>query len=65
MKSTELGVSSKSNYYIHSPSIQAKKAFFYPLFVGHFEYAKGYSIKRTSFDSYLIMFVKNGAITVI
>ncbi len=64
MKSTELGISSNSNYYIHSPSLQAKRTFFYPLFVGHFEYEKGYSINRNSFDSYLIMYIKKGVLSI-
>ncbi len=64
MKSKELGIKSNSNYYIHSPSLQAKKTFFYPLFVGHFEYEKGYALSRNSFDSFLIMHIKKGSLTI-
>ncbi len=64
MKSTEVGVLSNSNYYIHTPSLLAQQTFLYPLFVGYFEYTKGYSIKRNSFDSFLIMYIKKGKITV-
>ncbi len=64
MKSTEAGVFSNSNYYIHTPSLQAQQTFLYPLFIGSFDYKKGYSIKRNSFDSYLIMYIKKGELTV-
>ncbi len=64
MKSTELCVLANSNYYIHTPSIQAQQTFLYPLFIGCFEYLKGYSIRRNYFDSFLIMYIKQGSITV-
>ena len=60
MKSVEKGVSSASNYYIYSPSVQALKTFLYPLFVGYFYYQKGYCIERNTYDSYLIMYIKKG-----
>ncbi len=64
MKSTEVGVLSNSNYYIHTPSVQALNTFLYPLFIGRFEYIKGYTIKRNSFDSFLVMFIKKGELKI-
>lgn len=64
MKSTEKGVKFISNYYIYSPSMQAQRVFLYPLFVGCFHYDQGYSIKRLSYDSYLLMYIKQGSIDI-
>lgn len=60
MISHEHGVLEGSNYYIYTPSIQATRAYFYPLYVGHFYYAVDYQLQRNSFDSYLIMYIKKG-----
>lgn len=64
MKSKEKGVNPISNYYIYSASLQAQRTFLYPLFVGSFSYQQGYAIKRQSYDSYLVMYIKRGSITV-
>jgi AraC-like DNA-binding protein len=60
MVSHEYGVLSGSDYYVYTPSIQAAKTFFYPLFVGHFCYSSDYFLQRNSFDSFLIMYIKKG-----
>lgn len=60
MKPKELGVLSGSDYYIYTPSTQAKKLFLYPMMTGMFRYAPGYCLRRTSLDSFLIMYIRKG-----
>lgn len=60
MISTEHGVVSGSDYYIYTPGSQAKNLFFYPIIVGLFSYHPGYALRRKSFDSFLIMFMRKG-----
>ncbi|MFA9396713.1 MAG: AraC family transcriptional regulator [Clostridiaceae bacterium] len=64
MKSIEFGVKPESNYYMYSPSLQAKSSFFYPLFTGLFYYNKGYKLERNSYDSFLIMYIKKGKLSI-
>lgn len=63
MKSCEEFVSTASDYYVYSPSITAQKMFFYPLYVGHFIYESGYSLDRDSYDSFLLMYIQSGCLT--
>ena len=58
--SHEHGVLEGSDYYLYTPSLQAIKTFFYPLFVGYFYYACDYHLQRNSYDSFLIMHIKKG-----
>lgn len=60
MLSTEALVAPGSDYYIYTPSAQAQGLFLYPLIVGHFQYLPGYCLRRTSLDSFLIMYVIRG-----
>ncbi len=60
MKSVEQKVSPVSDYYIHSPSKTAQEMFFYPLQCGLFTYEPGYVLKRSSFDSFLLMYIQEG-----
>lgn len=60
MLSKEPGVMSHSDYYLYTPSQQALRAFLYPICVGRFCYAPGYSLERNSFDSILVMLVTKG-----
>lgn len=64
MRSTEPGVFESSDYYLYTPSTQAVKTFFYPVCTGYFRYAPGYCLKRNSYDSFLIMYIKKGCCTV-
>lgn len=64
MRSIEAGVLKDSDYYLYTPSTQALKTFFYPICTGFFRYAPGYCLKRSTYDSFLIMYVKKGACTV-
>ncbi len=60
MISCEKNVINSSPIYIHTPSSIAKKTFIYLLRTGHFYYAPGYYLKRSSFDSYEIIYVVDG-----
>lgn len=60
MLSTEHGVCPGSDYYIYTPSTPAKNLFLYPLITGYFRYQPGYCLRRTSLDSFLIMYMKKG-----
>lgn len=64
MKSCEERVGQKSEYFIYSPSITAKKNFFYPLCTGHFFYEKDYSLQRNSYDSFLLMYLLSGEMNI-
>lgn len=61
MLSKEQGVIKDSDYYIYTPSTQAQNLFLYPLITGYFRYLPGYCLRRTSLDSFLIMYVKDGS----
>lgn len=62
MKSCEQFVSANSEYYIYSASVTAEEMFLYPLHTGCFTYEPGYLLKRDSFDSFLIMYLKKGSL---
>lgn len=64
MKSCEKFVSANSHYYIYSASVTAEEMFFYPLHTGNFTYEPGYLLRRDSFDSFLIMYIKRGTLTI-
>ncbi len=63
MKSVEEFVTPESDYYIHAPSRQALELFLYPLQCGRFTYLPGYSLARESFDSFLLMYIEKGRLT--
>ena len=63
MKSQEKFVSPKSNYFVYSPSKSALKMFFYPLQCGYFIYDPGYCLRRESYDSYLLMYIQKGCLS--
>lgn len=60
MLSAENLVASGSDYYIYTPSAQAQELFLYPIIVGYFQYLPGYCLRRTSLDSFLIMYLTRG-----
>ena len=61
MKSCESHVHSSSNYYNYTPSLIGKETFFYPIAIGHFIYEPGYHQRRSSFDSFLLLYIKSGS----
>lgn len=60
MRAQEKGVLSSSNLYFHTASPRAKKLFFYPLCTGHFICDGDYDLRRTSYDSFLVMHIVHG-----
>ena len=49
-----------SEIYFYTPTMQGKQMFLYPLCMGHFFCDETYGVARQSYDSYLLMYVKNG-----
>ncbi|MGN1021272.1 MAG: helix-turn-helix domain-containing protein [Aristaeellaceae bacterium] len=62
MKSAEGKVAPISDYYIFTPSRTAQEIFFYPLQCGNFTYEPGYALRRSSFDSFLLMYIQKGSL---
>ena len=63
-KPAEHGIDANtSDFLIHTPSAIARTTFFYPLRVGKFSYEPGYRLERRSFDSYLIIHIDSGRLT--
>lgn len=60
MRSTENHIKDGCHYYVHTPSSTANELFFYPVILGKFDYEPGYSIHRSSFDSFLLMLIEDG-----
>lgn len=64
MLSIEKNVKSDSDYYIYTPSMLARKLFFYPTIIGRFDYEPGYWLHRNHFDSFLLMIVESGTLEI-
>lgn len=64
MKTREEYISSTSQYFVYLPSVSAKETFFYPVCTGDFVYKAGYTLRRASYDSFLLMYVRSGQLTV-
>lgn len=64
MKTREDYISSSSEYFVYLPSVAAKETFFYPVCTGNFVYKAGYYLRRASYDSFLLMYVRSGQLTV-
>lgn len=64
MFSKERLVDPKSEYFIYTPSITAKKLFFYPTHIGSFNYCPNYNLKRSNYDSFLLMLITKGECTI-
>ncbi len=60
MLSKESLVSPGSDYYIYTPSTQARELFLCPMIVGRFQYLPGYCQRRNSLDSFLVMYLTRG-----
>lgn len=54
----------RSNFLIRTPSALARRTFFYLLRVGEFVYEPGYELERTTLESFLIVYVLKGEITI-
>lgn len=62
MRSSELKVGVRSDYYTYQPSATASKIYLYPIAVGYFYYEPGYYLRRNSYDSFLLMHVAEGSL---
>lgn len=66
MKPAEHGIRrDESDFFIYTPSRTALETFLHPLRVGRFLYEPGYELARSSFDSYLLMHMDEGAFDII
>ena len=63
MLSQEEFITTDSSYFVYSPSKTALDMFLYPLQCGHFTYLPGYRLVRESFDSFLLLYIQEGALT--
>ena len=63
MISQEKFVGADSKYFVYSPSKNALEMFLYPLQCGRFVYLPGYHLVRESFDSFLLMYIQKGSLS--
>lgn len=61
MHPVENGVYSHSEYYPYQPSTVASKIYLYPVVTGYFHYMGGYHLKRSHYDSFLLMYIEKGS----
>lgn len=61
MKPIDTGCYPDSEVFFYTPGDQARQTFFYPLCAGHYFCDSTYQVQRSSYDSYLIMYIKKGA----
>jgi len=54
------GILPQSQIFLYDASEQAKRMFLYPLCVGHYVCGADYRVNRTSFDSFLLLYVRRG-----
>ena len=62
MYTNEPLIKSGCQYFFNTPSGNVKNLFFYPTIIGDFTYLPGYIKQRSSFDSFLLMFVESGSL---
>ena len=60
MVSDDIGTTDGSVIYFNTPSQSAQRLFFYPIHLGHFFCDRTYLVDRSSFNSYLLMFIREG-----
>lgn len=63
MKSQENHIAPASDVFFYTPSVTATETFFYPICTGHFIYEPGYIQRRNSYDSFLLMYIASGKLT--
>lgn len=61
MKTKEANVLGQSDYFVFTPSVTARKLFYYPLYCGRFHYNADYHLNRQSYDSFLLMYIESGS----
>lgn len=60
MKTTEPGITSRSEVFFATPSQRARQLFYYVTCTGHFYYEDTYRLRRQSYNSFLVMYVLRG-----
>ena len=65
MQMREPNVSPQSEYFVYTPSTLARKLYLYPLIVGHSFYESGYTLHRSDFNNFLIMYISKGKCDII
>lgn len=61
MKPIDTGCYPGSEIFFYTPGEQARQTFFYPICAGHYYCDSTYQVQRSSYNSYLIMYIKKGA----
>lgn len=56
-------ISSSSFYFVHTPSLLARKIYLYPVCLGDYSYRPGYCLTRSHFDNILVLLVLDGSLT--
>lgn len=54
------GCLKSSHVYFFTPSADGRRTFYFPLCVGHYYCSNIYHVKRTSYNSFLILYLKTG-----
>lgn len=54
------GILPQSQLYLYDTPEQERRMFLYPLCVGHYECGPDYIVNRSSFDSFLLLYIKRG-----
>lgn len=65
MKSIEKLVYEKSDYYTYHPTAAGAKIYLYPISLGMFYYQAGYHLRRSTFNSFLLMYLYRGSCEVL
>ncbi len=60
MRPIDNGCTEKSSVFFYTSGEQAKQTFFYPLCVGHYYCTDEYLVHRNNYNSFLLMYIKNG-----
>lgn len=63
MRSTERGVTERSQIYFYTPSPFGKKVLYYPQAIGEFFCGTDYHLVRENYDSILLLYVAEGELT--
>ncbi|MFI3312279.1 MAG: AraC family transcriptional regulator [Eubacteriales bacterium] len=61
MRATEQGVCPGSYIYFSTPTVKAQGMYFYTLSIGHYFCNNYYHVRRHIFESFLVMYIRNGS----
>lgn len=57
-------ITQNSELYFYTPSLTAETLFFYPICIGSYEYEAGYCLKRSNYNSFLLMLILEGSMNI-